>query len=1081
MGNGRAGTVRCGSEAERWTSLGTRTLHRLVKRTLLAFFALLFLNGCTGFPGGSPHLPPIANFAISPGSVNFGTVASGQKTSQNIRLTNMGKATLTIQEAALSNPQFSVSGVGFPATITAGQSTSLTVWMNGTKMGPASGTLTVRGEAGMTAVQLSGTVAGAMQPQLSLNSGVIDFGTVSVGSKVTSNLTISNSGGGDLVVSVITLNGAEFGIGGIATPRTIGAGQAISASVTFTPSAAGTVTGAIVITSNDSASPTTSAMLTGIGTTAPVGQLSANSRSLSFGNISSGSSSTQNITLTNTGNAAVAITNVATTGNEFTVNGITIPTTLNPSQSATLVAKFAPTSAGIASGAITVANNGSGAALVIGMIGTGTPAGVGQLNANPTNLNFGSTVAGSSNTRNITLTNTGIAAVTISSVAAGGSQFAVSGMAIPTTLNPSQSATLVAKFAPTSTGIASGAITVVNNGSGSALVIGMTGTGTPVGVGQLNANPTTLNFGSAAAGSSGTQNITLKNTGAVAVHISSAVAEGSGFSVSGWSSPVTLNVSETAVLSVKFAPTGPGNASGSLKVTSDAPGSPLTIGLSGAATQAGLSLSPATFNFGSVVGGQIKSQNFTLSNTGTAPLTITQVSAPGSGYSASGLTAPTTIAVGKSATFSVLFAPTTAGSQSGGVSIASNAPNSPSTFALNGTGVASLVTISANPANVSFGSVSAGKSASKSVTVTNSGNTNVTISQINVSATDVTASGLSTPLTLTPGQNAAVNLTFSPKVAESVTGNVTVTSAQGTSAVIPLTASAVQAGLAITPSSVNFGSVTMGSPNSQTIQLTNSGTGVLTVMQLGVTGSGFTSSTVNLPLSLNPGASSTFNVQFAPQTAGNSSGGLSILSNAPNSPSTVALSGSGIAASAAVSLSTATLNFGSLTAGSSASQMVTITDTGNANVTISAISIAGTGFTLSGAGTPVTLSPSQAMTIGVQFSPATAGNDTGSVTISSNANGSPAKVTLSGSGVAQAVHSVMLNWNASASAVSGYNVYRSTVSGSGYSKLNGALLGILNYTDSAVQSGQTYYYVTTAVDSSGDESSYSNQAQAIIP
>jgi fibronectin type 3 domain-containing protein len=160
---------------------------------------------------------------------------------------------------------------------------------------------------------------------------------------------------------------------------------------------------------------------------------------------------------------------------------------------------------------------------------------------------------------------------------------------------------------------------------------------------------------------------------------------------------------------------------------------------------------------------------------------------------------------------------------------------------------------------------------------------------------------------------------------------------------------------------------------------------------------------------------------------------------------------------------------------------VTITDTGNSNVTISGISVSGTGYSLSGAGSPVTLSPSQKLTMGVQFTPPAIGSDTGSVTISSNATGSPAVVSLSGTGAAATQHSVTLTWNASTSTVSGYNVYRSTVSGSGYSKLNSALVGGLNYTDSTVQSGQTYYYVTTAVDSSGDESGDSNQAQAIIP
>jgi fibronectin type 3 domain-containing protein len=76
---------------------------------------------------------------------------------------------------------------------------------------------------------------------------------------------------------------------------------------------------------------------------------------------------------------------------------------------------------------------------------------------------------------------------------------------------------------------------------------------------------------------------------------------------------------------------------------------------------------------------------------------------------------------------------------------------------------------------------------------------------------------------------------------------------------------------------------------------------------------------------------------------------------------------------------------------------------------------------------------------------------------------------------------VTLNWNASTSTVSGYNVYRSTTNGTGYAKINGALLGSLTYADSTVQSGTTYYYVTTAVDGSGNESIYSNQASAVIP
>ena len=82
----------------------------------------------------------------------------------------------------------------------------------------------------------------------------------------------------------------------------------------------------------------------------------------------------------------------------------------------------------------------------------------------------------------------------------------------------------------------------------------------------------------------------------------------------------------------------------------------------------------------------------------------------------------------------------------------------------------------------------------------------------------------------------------------------------------------------------------------------------------------------------------------------------------------------------------------------------------------------------------------------------------------------------------QSPHSVSLSWGASpTTAVTGYNVYRSTVSGSLFARVNSALVGGLAYTDSSVQSGRTYYYVATAVDGSGNESVFSNQVSAAIP
>lgn len=109
---------------------------------------------------------------------------------------------------------------------------------------------------------------------------------------------------------------------------------------------------------------------------------------------------------------------------------------------------------------------------------------------------------------------------------------------------------------------------------------------------------------------------------------------------------------------------------------------------------------------------------------------------------------------------------------------------------------------------------------------------------------------------------------------------------------------------------------------------------------------------------------------------------------------------------------------------------------------------------------------------GYTFSPANQ-----SVTIgTANVNG------INFTATPQVTHTVALTWNASTSTVSGYNVYRSAVSGTGYAKINGSIpVTVLSYTDTAVLNGTTYYYVTTAVDSTGAESLYSNQATAVIP
>jgi hypothetical protein len=176
------------------------------------------------------------------------------------------------------------------------------------------------------------------------------------------------------------------------------------------------------------------------------------------------------------------------------------------------------------------------------------------------------------------------------------------------------------------------------------------------------------------------------------------------------------------------------------------------------------------------------------------------------------------------------------------------------------------------------------------------------------------------------------------------------------------------------------------------------------------------------------------------------------------------------------------VSFGNATVGSSNVKQVTVTNTGNAGVTIASASVAGTGFSLSGSGSSVVLNPGQSETYTVNFDPKSAANDTGTFSIASNAPSSPMNIGLSGTGVTSPTnHSVALTWDSSPSTVVGYFVYRSSQASGPYAKVNSAADASTSYSDSTVANGQVYYYVVTAVDSSNIESAYSNQVSVTIP
>ena len=656
--------------------------------------------------------------------------------------------------------------------------------------------------------------------------------------------------------------------------------------------------------------------------------------------------------------------------------------------------------------------------------------------------------------------------------------------------------------------------------------VGLTGAGTPgsksnssSNSGTLAASAMTLNFGNVAMGSSSPQTLTLSNTGTTAVTISQATVTGAGFSVVGGMSSVSIAAGMKHAFQIQFAPKAAGNASGSISIASDAANSPLAITLSGMGTTA-LAITAQPENQ-SVTAGQ--TATFFVAATGTGTLTYQwkKTAMAISGATAASYTTPPTMSSETGTQYSVVV---TDGSSSVTSSMA----------ILTVTAAAVAPSITAQPANKT---VTAGQTATFSVTATGTAPLTYEWKKNGAVISGATASSYTTAAAAASDNNAKFTVTVTNSVSSAASNAATLTVNVPPSITTQPASTTVNAGQTATFSVAATGTGALSyqwKKNGANISGAMSATYTTPAALASDNGSQFTVTVtdqisnvtsnaatlaVNGPPSItsqpasrtvSAGQTATFSVSAT--GAGNlmyqwKKGGAAI--NGANSSSyttpattsgdsgsqfTVTVNnGAGSITSNAATLTVSaaatltlnanqpSLNFPNVNVGSNSVLPVGFTNGGNSDVTISNVMISGAGYTASGISSGQIVTPGQTVTLNVTFAPSGTGLIPGSVKITSNATNSPASVSLSGTGVQTVAHSVTLTWTASTSTVSGYNVYRSTVSGGPYTKLTGSPIAATTYMDMSVAAGQTYFYVVTSVDTSGVESANSAEVSALVP
>ncbi|MFZ0955739.1 MAG: choice-of-anchor D domain-containing protein [Candidatus Sulfotelmatobacter sp.] len=377
-----------------------------------------------------------------------------------------------------------------------------------------------------------------------------------------------------------------------------------------------------------------------------------------------------------------------------------------------------------------------------------------------------------------------------------------------------------------------------------------------------------------------------------------------------------------------------------------------------------------------------------------------------------------------------------------------------------------------------FGTVGVGETEALLVNLTNAGSTTVTLSEINLSNAEFSASVAALPTVLASGQSVSVSVVFTPTTSGWTRGTIAfVSNASNPTLTLAVSGTGNNAPpITATPSSLSFGSQTVGSTSTLPVVLTNTRKSAVSLTGLQTSGATFSVTGPALPLSLPAGQSVTFTVAFAPQSAATDGG--SIFVQGPGL--TVPLTGAGAAVVVGqLTIAPSALNFGNVTVGNTGNQTLSLSASGAA-VTISSSASSSAQFSLAGTSFPITIAAGQSISLDVTFTPQSSATASGTLSFASNATTPTEAEALTGTGVTP-VYTVGLSWSPSTSEVTGYNVYRGAASTGPFSKINPSLNSSTAYTDSTVTANQTYYYVTTAVNSSNEESAPSTPAQAIIP
>ncbi len=629
------------------------------------------------------------------------------------------------------------------------------------------------------------------------------------------------------------------------------AGGICGVVVNFTaPSHGGVYNGILSFVSNSlNASTTQAVTLTDTVTGAYV---TPNTNTLSFGSQAVGATSAaMTVTFTNNGYGASGEADSYTSSSG--AFQVTIPSacySIAVGSSCTASVTFTPAAATNYSGTITFAESYGNIVIAVTGVGTSPTASV-SLAPNP--VTFAAQQAGSTSAaQTVTLSNSGGAALSISGVTISGtnaSSFTQTNNC-GSTVNAGSSCAISITFSPSAAGAYTATVNVADNATGSPQSVTLNGTGTAP---QVSLLPSPLIFGDQLVGTmSAAQKVTLANNGTAALNVTSIALTGTNASAFSQTNTcgATVAAGSSCSITAIFAPTTVGSFSGSINVSDNVTGSPQSVALSGTGTAPQAALAPSLLSFNNQTTGTTSAvQNVTLSNAGTAALSITSIVLSGGTAASFSQTnnCGASLAASASCTIAVTFAPTALGAASTTLAVTDSVAG-PQTLAISGTGVVPAAPVAVlTPSSLSFATTNVGSTAAtQTLTLSNTGNAPMLLSGVSIAGANASSFSETNNCgsSVSAGGSCTITVSFTPSTAGPLSGMLSVADNATTS---PQSAS-----LAGTGSASDFS--LSPSPATQTVNA--GGNGMFTVTVAAVSGN--LSGPVTLAAAGIPGATITF-------------------------------------------------------------------------------------------------------------------------------------------------------------------------------------------------------------------------------